>query len=92
MAQAKAPDQIAKQIIDIAVEDEMRDSFMPLCAVGHHGTSDTRRTGRAEACPAPDPLCDERSRTTSRNTVPQVGWSRRRGDGEVSPSRRQRHL
>ena len=29
MAQAKAPDQIAKQIIDIAVEDEMRDSFMP---------------------------------------------------------------
>jgi len=29
MAKAKAPDQIAREIVDIAVETEMRDSFMP---------------------------------------------------------------
>ncbi len=29
MAKAKAPEQIARQIVDIPVDDEMRDSFMP---------------------------------------------------------------
>jgi len=29
MAKAKAPDQIAREIVDVAVESEMRDSFMP---------------------------------------------------------------
>ncbi len=29
MARAKAPEQIAREIVDVPVEDEMRDSFMP---------------------------------------------------------------
>ncbi len=29
MAKAKAPEQIAREIVDIPVDDEMRDSFMP---------------------------------------------------------------
>ena len=29
MAKAKAPERIAREIVDVPVDDEMRDSFMP---------------------------------------------------------------
>ena len=47
-----------------------------------------RRPRRAEAGPPPRPLRDARPRPAAEPALPQVGDDRRRGDGQIPPSRR----
>ena len=87
MAKAKAPDQIAREIVDVAVESEMRDSFMPyaLSVTTARAIPDVRDGLKPVQRRILYVMNDLGLRPGT--PVSQERRRRRRGDGQISPSR-----
>ena len=77
---------------DRAARPGARRALPDLCALHDHAPGAAGRARRAEAGASAHPLRDARAPARSERRVPQMRQDRRRGDGQLSPARRQLDL
>ena len=87
---APPPDDFTENIVDIDIDDEMRDELPRVRLLGDLHPGAARRPRRSEAGAAPAALHDVGDGASARPPLREVLARRRRDHGQVPPARRHR--